>query len=246
MPRPKKCKKVSCLPIIKGFKPIGTPMKEILDSLTMTVEEYETIRLIDFKGFTQQECAEQMGVSRTTITAIYMQARKKISEAIVLGKVLIIEGGDFIFYEKQEKNKKVCKYLKIRRDEKMKIAVTYENGNVFGHFGHTEEFKIFTTEKNNIVSSEIISTNGEGHGNLARFLKKNNVEILICGGIGGGAKIALSEQNIKFYPGVTGSADEAVQNLLNNNLKFNFNEECNHHEKGNHHHEEEHKCSCRK
>ena len=95
MPRPKKCRRVFALPEIKGMKPIGIPMRECNSPIIMTVEEYEAIRLIDFEGLTQEVCAKQMEVSRTTITAIYMEARKKISEALVKANVLIIAGGNF-------------------------------------------------------------------------------------------------------------------------------------------------------
>ena len=96
----------------------------------------------------------------------------------------------------------------------MKIAVTYENGQVFQHFGHTEAFKVYETENNEIKSESIIPTLGNGHGALAGFLKLNNVDTLICGGIGEGAKNALASAGIKLYGGVTGSADEAVKALL--------------------------------
>lgn len=118
----------------------------------------------------------------------------------------------------------------------MILAVTYDNENVFQHFGHTKQFKIYTIENNSIKESKIVDTNGKGHGELATFLKEQNVDSLICGGIGGGAKTALSQNNIKLFPGVTGNADIAVNNLLNGSLVYNPNTECTHH-KG------EHKCS---
>ena len=92
----------------------------------------------------------------------------------------------------------------------MKIAVTYENGQIFQHFGHTEQFKIYTVEDGKIVSSEVVDTNGSGHGALAGFLAEQNVTVLICGGIGGGAQMALVGAGIKLYGGVSGSCDEAV------------------------------------
>jgi len=120
----------------------------------------------------------------------------------------------------------------------MKVAVTYENGKVFQHFGHTEQFKLYVVEENEIRNEEIIDTNGSGHGALADFLVQNNVDVLICGGIGGGAKSALAEVGINLYGGVSGEADEAVKNLIQGKLRFNPNVQCNHHE----HHNEEHSC----
>ena len=81
----------------------------------------------------------------------------------------------------------------------MKIAVTFDNGNVFQHFGHTEAFKVYDIEDGKIISSEVMPTNGSGHGALAGFLKDLGVSTLICGGIGGGAQMALSEAEIELY-----------------------------------------------
>ena len=114
----------------------------------------------------------------------------------------------------------------------MKIAVTYENGQIFQHFGHTEQMKIYTVENNEIVSAQIIGTQGSGHGALAGFLRELEVDALICGGIGGGAQIALAEAGIKLYGGCNGDADQAVRNLLNNTLMYNPNVRCSHHDGG--------------
>ena len=81
----------------------------------------------------------------------------------------------------------------------MKIAVTYDNEQIFQHFGHTEQFKFYDVENNIITSKTVVSTNGQGHGALSSFLKENNVDVLICGGIGGGAISALNELGIKLF-----------------------------------------------
>ena len=117
----------------------------------------------------------------------------------------------------------------------MKIGVTYENGQIFQHFGHTEQFKIYTVEDEKVVSSEVVDTNGSGHGALAGFLADNGVEVLICGGIGGGAQMALAEAGIKLFGGVSGDADAAVEALLKEELVFNPNVTCNHHGEEHHH-----------
>ncbi len=111
----------------------------------------------------------------------------------------------------------------------MKIAVTYENGEVFQHFGHTEQFKIYDISDNKIVSSEIIGNGGSGHGALATLLSEKNIDVLICGGIGAGAQNALLSNGIKFFAGVSGDADKAVSDYLENKLNFNPNPFCNHH-----------------
>jgi predicted Fe-Mo cluster-binding NifX family protein len=111
----------------------------------------------------------------------------------------------------------------------MRIAVTYENGQVFQHFGHTERFKVYDVENNRVVTAAVVNTNGSGHGALADVLKKIGVDTLICGGIGGGAKRALSEANIRLYGGVSGDADKAVEALLAGGLSFDSEATCEHH-----------------
>lgn len=117
----------------------------------------------------------------------------------------------------------------------MKVAVTYENGEIFQHFGHTESFKVYEIQDGQILKEEIVDTMGNGHGALAGLLAGKKVDVLICGGIGGGAQSALAQAGIKLYGGVSGSADEAVRAFLNNQLDFNPNVQCDHHH-------EEHSC----
>jgi len=132
----------------------------------------------------------------------------------------------------------------------MRIAVTYENGQVFQHFGHTEQFKIYTVEDGQIVSSAVVDTNGSGHGALAGFLGAFQVDALICGGIGGGARMALADAGIALYPGASGDADAQVEAFLANNLVYDPNTTCNHHGEGHgeghscgsHGHEHDHHC----
>ena len=112
----------------------------------------------------------------------------------------------------------------------MKIAVTYDNGEIFQHFGKTESFKVYEVEDNKVVSSEVIGSNGTGHGALAGLLAEQGVNVLICGGIGGGAQAALAEAGIKLYGGVSGDADAAVSALLNGSLGYDPNVHCDHHD----------------
>lgn len=122
----------------------------------------------------------------------------------------------------------------------MKIAVTYELGQIFQHFGHSEQFKVYTVENGKVVSSEVISTNGSGHSSLGTMLKNLKIDTLICGGIGGGAKNVLCELGIKLFPGVTGDADKQVNLFLEGKINYNPDVQCSHHE---HHHGEGHSCS---
>lgn len=103
MPRPRKWRRVCCLPESNRFGPLNTQIDES-HFIIMTVDEYETIRLIDLQGFTQEECAKQMNIARTTVQGIYNDARKKLAESLVNGKVLRIEGGDYKLCEGAEKS----------------------------------------------------------------------------------------------------------------------------------------------
>ena len=111
----------------------------------------------------------------------------------------------------------------------MRIAVTYENGQVFQHFGHTEQFKIYDVADGKVVSAQVVDTMGSGHGALAGFLAAQQIDSLICGGIGGGAQMALTEAGIRLYAGIQGSADEAVAALLAGKLNYDPQANCDHH-----------------
>lgn len=112
----------------------------------------------------------------------------------------------------------------------MRIAVTYENGQVFQHFGHSKQFKFYDVTDGKVTAMQVADTMGSGHGALAGFLAANRVDTLICGGIGGGAQQALQQAGIQLYGGVSGDADEAVAALLTGHLSFNPNVRCSHHD----------------
>jgi len=114
----------------------------------------------------------------------------------------------------------------------MKVAVTYAGGEIFQHFGHTEQFKIYEIEDKRVVSTTILSTEGKGHSALANLLADNGVDILICGGIGGGAQMALLQAGVRLFGGVSGNADEAVNTYLAGRLVYNPNARCTNHEDG--------------
>lgn len=116
----------------------------------------------------------------------------------------------------------------------MKIAIPYEDGQIFQHFGHTARFKLYDVQDGKIVAAQVLDTNGSGHGALAGLLQALNVDALICGGIGGGARAALDEAGILLYPGVVGQADAAAEALAAGNLVYNPNTMCQHHHEGGH------------
>lgn len=244
MARPTKCRRVCHFPQTRLFLPQDALGEA--EPIVLTVDEYEAIRLIDKEGFAQEQCAAYMQIARTTVQRIYESARRKIADCIVDGRALRIEGGDFRLCNGQSAECDGCykqryheKYKIERGDQIMRIAVTYDNGAIFQHFGHTEQFKIYDVQDGAVVSSEIVDTHGSGHGALAGVLTALNAEILICGGIGAGAQAALAAAGIRLYGGASGSADAAVDALLAGTLAFNPNVRCNHHGE---HHGEGHTC----
>ncbi|MBE6128769.1 MAG: DUF134 domain-containing protein [Erysipelotrichaceae bacterium] len=231
MPRPFRCRRIGQPPVYRSFSPDDITATE---NVQMTVDEFEALRLLDDEGLTQEVCAARMNIARTTVTAIYESARKKVADALVNGKRLLITGGH-CEYEPVEINQKIIE----KGMNTMRIAVAYDNGEIFQHFGHTEQFKLYDIADGKIVNEQIVDTNGSGHGALAGFLLAAKADALICGGIGRGAQMALSDAGIKLYAGVRGSADAAAKNLAEGTLDYDPDARCDHHD---HHHDEGHEC----
>lgn len=249
MPRKVKCRKVCHYPQTLEFLPQNNNADQ--EPILLTVDEYEAIRLIDRRGMSQEQCAAFMQIARTTVQRIYETARKKLADFVVEGRPLRIEGGDFQLCNGSSTGcgcvdcfkQKLYEKYKEKGEDIMRIAVTYENGEIFQHFGHTEEFKVYDVQDGKVVASEVVNTNGQGHGALAGVLTALKADVLICGGIGGGAQMALAAAGIKLYGGVSGSADAAVEALLAGNLDYNPAVKCNHHvEHGEGHTCGEHGC----
>ncbi len=233
MPRPKNCRRICEYPAYWSFIPEGDGDPETIEFM---LDEFETIRLIDYREMTQEECAAAMGVSRATVTGIYDTARYKLADALLNGKRIRITGGSY-----RIEAIPASADLKQKGDNIMRIAVTYEQEMIGQHFGRTEQFKIYDVADGEIKSSQVIDTNGSGHGALAGFLRAAEVETLICGGIGGGARNALQAVGIELFPGAAGKADDAVKDYLAGTLKYDPDTACNHHGHG-HGHGEGHEC----
>jgi len=243
--RPTKRRSVCHFPQTLEFLPVSSADER--EAVILSVDEYEAIRLIDKEGMSQEQCSEFMQIARTTVQKIYESGRKKLADVLVEGLPLRIEGGEFCLCDGRRQNcgARTCYKQQLHRsyqDKKgentMRIAVTYENGQIFQHFGHTEQFKVYDVQDGKVVASGVVDTNGSGHGALAGVLTALNADVLICGGIGGGAQMALAAANIKLYGGVSGDADAAVEALLAGELDYNPNVRCDHHD----HHGAGHTC----
>ena len=206
MPRPVRCRRIGQMPAFRSFSPDDAPDAEVI---CLTLDEYETLRLMDAEGLNQEACAAQMNVARTTVTAIYESARHKIATALVQGKRLQITGGCCEFEPVPPPE-----HLITKGSQNMRIAIPYKQGEIFQHFGHTEQFKLYDVENGTIVREQIVDTNGSGHG-------------------------ALAETGIRLYAGVTGSADAAAKALAAGSLEYDPDARCAHHD---HHHGEGHDC----
>ena len=245
MPRPQRCRRICVMPRVETFSPQG---KQEDAPIQLTLDEYEVIRLLDLEACTQEACARQMDISRSTVQEVYESARRKIAACLVYGRALRISGGNYRVCEGSDTSScGRCEPGMTQKNQNehkgvwvMKVAVTYDHGEIFQHFGHTEQFKIYEIEDGKVLNVKILDTNGSGHGALAGFLMGEGVDTLICGGIGGGAQMALAEAGIRLYGGVSGNADDAVAALLAGNLGYDPDVRCSHHDHA--HGEEGHTC----
>lgn len=230
MPRPKRCRRICKAPPFCEFSAKNADGKE---SVTLSVDEFEAIRLIDYRKLTHEQCARQMNIARTTVTAIYESARYKLADSLLHGKRLLISGGNYCLCDGTAAE--CCEYHchhyhpKQRKEGIMRIAIPYENEMIFQHFGHSKKFKLYDVADGAITAQQVVDTAGNGHSALAGFLTQNHVDIVICGGIGGGAQAALAQAGIQLYGGVSGGADQAVCALLNHTLTYNPDVRCSHH-----------------
>ena len=243
MPRPQRQRRICREPEYAVFHPEGIGQQE---PVHLTCDEFEAIRLMDEQGLTHEQCALRMDISRTTVTEVYESARKKIAAALVNGRSIVIGGGSYRLCTGEAscgscagRDHPQSISDKPKGEIIMRIAVTYEDGGIFQHFGHTEQFKVYDVVNGKVIAAQIVNTNGQGHGALANFLWGGGVDVLICGGIGGGAINALANAGIDLYPGIDGSADMAVMQYLAGVLPKRTDVRCSHHD---HEHGEGHDC----
>lgn len=255
MPRIPRCRKICFEPQNRIFIPKTATTK----SVTIFLEELEAIRLVDGEEMEQENAANMMEVSRQTFQRILYSARKKVADALTMGLEIKIEGGNYSLYQdcKKQGHCKCCPHQKnsFSGGKIMIIAVTTQQQEVFQHFGSCKEFTLYHVENGTIVEKpQTLDTSQSGHGALAALMEEKQVNILICGGIGQGAKNALHIRGIEIVAGVSGKVDDAVKRYLSGELVGNPDFVCSHnHESGEdhgcgHHTEHEdgpnHTCHC--
>ena len=218
MARPIIRRRIKIKPKCHLFIPAETNSERVILSL----DEYECIRLIDLESLQQDACAKELNVARTTVQAIYKNARRKIADALINGKQLVIEGGNVYLNDEED--------VYIPKDQRIdkRIAVTYQDGFVFSHFGQAQQFKIFDIVENNIKVTTIIDAKDAKRAALVDFLQSNHVDVLICGGIGENAYNLLKNADIEVINGANGEVDNVIKSYLNNTLEIDDNLKCNH------------------
>ena len=167
--RREKLRRVGIIPEYRGFTPDGLASGDAID---MTVDELEVLRLCDLEGLNQEAVAQQMGIARATVAAICSRAHRKVANALVNGRALVIEGGT-IAYSPITATTAAWPAKEVGA---MRVATTYDNGNIFMHFGRSEQFKIYDIQDGKVLNEQVVGTGGTGHGALAGLLANGGVD----------------------------------------------------------------------
>lgn len=208
MPRPRKCRKVCCLPDNDGFVPVRGG--EELTPIVLNVDEYEAIRLIDREGFSQEQCGEYMRIARTTVQQIYAAARKKLADALVEGLPLRIEGGDFQLCDGNEdycgcggcrRHRRGCVQQNIMEDRKMRIAIPLDENkqDVCIVLARAPYFLFWEDGKDTILENPAAQAHGGAGIQAAQFLVDNGVNVLITVRCGQNAADVFKAAGMKIY-----------------------------------------------
>lgn len=236
--RREKLRRVGIIPEYRCFTPDGLASGDAID---MTVDELEVLRLCNLEGLNQEEVAQCMGIARATVAAICSRAHRKVANALVNGRAIVIEGGNIAYSPITT----TTAAWPAKEADTMRVATTYDNGNIFMHFGRSEQFKIYDIQDDKVLNEQVVGTGGTGHGALAGLLANGGVDTLICGGIGGGAINALAQAGITVYAGAQGSCDACVEALIAGTLAQNGEATCGCHGHDHEHaHEHGESCGC--
>lgn len=221
MPRPKKCRKVCHFPKALAFLPAERAEDD--NAIVLTVDEYETLRLIDREGLSQELCGEHMQIARTTVQLIYTAARRKLADALVEGRTLRIDGGDYRLCQGDGdfQGCSMCyktglnqRYPRPAGADVLRVAVAAEGDRVARHFSCSEEFRLYDIRAGKLVSCHLVDTGSDDYAVIIGALGALEANALICGSIGEGARAALEGNRIRLYAGISGEADQSVERLL--------------------------------
>jgi predicted DNA-binding protein (UPF0251 family)/predicted Fe-Mo cluster-binding NifX family protein len=225
MSRPFKCRRVEYLPDVNYFKPAGIPLRD-LEEVCMSVEEAEALRLKDLEGLEQEQGAEKMNVSRPTFQRVLASARQKVADALLNGKAIRIEGGNFQAMTVTLGSHKEQKITgKDKGGELMKYAMPVSGSRLMSHFGQANEFMLLEVGRDGrVTSKETIPVTPHSCGTLPGELAKRGVSVVLAGGMGMGPRMAFQQSNIEVVLGVTEpDPEKAVVAHVNHTLENGAN-----------------------
>ena len=229
MPRPKKSRMIFSPPQVRYFKPRGIPMKDLVE-VYLTFEGYEALRLVDLEGLNQEEASRRMGVSRQTFGRVLAQARRSVSEALIHGLALRIEGGDFAVLKQPGKTtplgqgRRVSVPLNTGEKVMKSIAVSAEGPSmddpVDPRFGRAAGFLLVDpdTLATEYIDNGASQARAQGAGiQAAETLARAGVQVVLTGFVGPKAFAALSGAGIQVVQNLDGlTVRQAVEKFKNN------------------------------
>ena len=226
MARPRKCRRVCRLPENEGFVPLSKD--EDAAVVVLNVDEYETLRLIDKEGFSQEACGEFMHVGRTTVQQIYASARYKLATALVEGRRLQISGGDYRLCSGDgdgfgcERCHKRCHQLKVKGGKQMKIAIPLDENqmDVCPVLARAPYFLFWEKEQVSIVENPAASAQGGAGIQVAQFLVDQSVTVLITPRCGENAAEVFTAADLKIYKSAHAVAMDDLNAYLNGKLEM--------------------------
>lgn len=246
MARPAKWRCLECHPGARMFGPVGVPARQ-LEKLKISFDELEALRLLHLEGTTQAEAGRRLGVSGSTVSRMADRAHRQVTEALVAGRAICVEGGPVTVVRVSEsvenggangRREPDDSDMEAReRGESMIVAVPYLQGSVNAHFGSTQAFMVAETTDGKVDKTTVFEVQGmqHNHRGIAGFLKEQGVEVILAGGMGAPMQQALKMQGFELYCGVQGPAIAAVEAFLRGEIEQSEST-CGHHH-GEHHHE---------
>ncbi len=229
MGRCKNNRQVLAYPPVSGFTPYGG-CRKAQEAIGLSLDEYEVIRLLDYLGLQQTEAADHMGISRPTLTRIYMEARRKIASVLVEGRPLDMSAGNLDY---QSKNTITMK--------NQKIAIPTKDGILFPHFGMAPQLTVVTIEDGKVKETVTLEAPEHEHGAMPRFIAAQECTDVLCGGLGAGAVNMLNQMGIQVHAGAPElPVAELIEKYLGEAIVYGDGR-C-HHDGCDGHHHHDHEC----